>query len=430
MVSKKVLIVTYYWPPAGGPGVQRWLKFTKYLPEFGIEPIVYTPENPSYPVLDKTLNQEVNPNLKIVKTKIWEPYQIAEKINPNNKKYKAGQFDSEQDQSLLTKVSVFVRGNFFIPDARKFWVKPSVNFLKEYLIENKIDTIITSGPPHSLHLIGLELKKANSKLKWITDFRDPWTEISYHSALKLTKKSHQKHLQLERTVLTTSDCVLATSFTDGENFKKLGAKRVEVITNGFEPIEVKTEKGQNSKFTITYSGGLELARNPLVIWKALRELTQSYPDFSQDFELHFYGNISSDVLRSIQKNQLENQTIEHGYVSHETSLSGIQRADLLILTNFPDEKSKGIIPGKLFEYIATQNPILAVGPANGDVEKILNATQSGRYFTHFELENVKAFILENFMNWRLGIHEMEVENIEQFSRKNLTKRLSQIIASF
>src|SRR5690606_28843074 len=158
MKNKKVLIITYYWPPAGGPGVQRWLKFAKYLPEFGIEPIIYTPENPSYPVIDESLLTEVSPGLKVVRTKIWEPYQIAEKLNPKNKNYKAGHFENPDKQSLLTILSVFVRCNFFIPDARKFWVKPSVQFLEKFMVENQIETVITTCPPHNLRLICLKLK--------------------------------------------------------------------------------------------------------------------------------------------------------------------------------------------------------------------------------------------------------------------------------
>ena len=170
---KKILIITYYWPPAGGPGVQRWLKFTKYLPEFGYETYVYIPENPSYPIIDETLAKDINPNVKIVKNKIWEPYQIAEKLNPKNKAYKGGHFEKKENQTLMSKLSVFVRGNFFIPDARKFWVNPSVDYLKDFLQKENIDTIVTSGPPHSLHLIGLKLKKQLPNIKWLADFRDP-----------------------------------------------------------------------------------------------------------------------------------------------------------------------------------------------------------------------------------------------------------------
>lgn len=427
--NNKVLIVTYYWPPAGGPGVQRWLKFANYLPEFGIEPIIYTPENPSYPLIDKTLSAEISPDLKVVRTKIWEPYQIAEKLNPKTKDYKAGNFEKSDKQSFLTRLSVFVRGNYFIPDARKFWVKPSVKFLKNYLLENQIETIITTGPPHSMHLIGLKLKKKNPNLKWIADFRDPWTQISYHKELKLTEKSSKKHLELEKLVLKSADCVIATSFSDGENFRNSGAKRVEVITNGFEESDFRIGKFISNKFKITYSGGLEFARNPLVVWETLKELIQENQEFKSDFELEFYGNLSQEVENSILENGLENHLIKKGYVSHKDAIQGIKNADLLLLTNFPDEKSRGIIPGKLFEYLATGNPVLAIGPKDGDVAKILKATQSGGYFTHFQKEEVKSFILEEFKKWKTEDIRLPSSTIDQYSRKNLTQKLVQLITS-
>ena len=163
--NKKILVITYYWPPAGGPGVQRWLKFVKYLPENGWQPTVFIPENPSYPLLDESLNAEVPKGLNLIKQKIWEPYQWAEKLNKSNKKFKAGQFDVAKNQSWKSKLSIWVRGNFFIPDARVFWVKPSTKYLKKYLTENHFDAVVTTGPPHSVHLIGLGLKKYFPKLK-------------------------------------------------------------------------------------------------------------------------------------------------------------------------------------------------------------------------------------------------------------------------
>ncbi len=427
--NKKVLIITYYWPPAGGPGVQRWLKFVKYLPEFGIEPIVYTPENPSFPIEDKSLQREIPSDLKVVKTKIWEPYQIAEKLNPKTKDYKAGNFEKSEKQSFLTKISVFIRGNYFIPDARKFWVKPSVKFLRDYLQENSIQTVITTGPPHSLHLIGLKLKQKNPNLKWMADFRDPWTQISYHDELKLTDKAQKKHKQLEKEVLSSADIVIATSFTDAENYRKLEAKRVVVITNGFEESDFRMGKFISKKFKITYSGGLEIARNPLVVWEALKELVQENETFKSDFELEFYGNLSQDVENSIIENGLQNHLVKKGYVSHKDSIQGVKNADLLLLTNFPDEKSKGIIPGKLFEYMATGNPTLAIGPDGGDVSRILSETKAGIYFTHAQKEEVKTFILEEYKKWKTADLQLPSFTIDQYSRKNLTEKLAQIIVS-
>ena len=190
-MPKKVLIITYYWPPAGGPGVQRWLKFVKYLPEYDIEPIVFCPENANYPLLDKSLEEEVSKETTILKLPINEPYKFAKLFSSKTKTISKGIISSKENQSFIEKILLFIRGNFFIPDARKNWVKPSVNFLKSYIKQEQIDTIITTGPPHSLHLIGLELKEALA-VKWIADFRDPWTTIGYHKKLQKNIKDLRK----------------------------------------------------------------------------------------------------------------------------------------------------------------------------------------------------------------------------------------------
>lgn len=429
MEQKKILIITYYWPPAGGPGVQRWLKFAKYLPDFGWKPVIYTPENPSYPLLDETLMKDVPENIEIVRTKIWEPYQLAEKLNKSNKKFKAGQFDVGKNQSWKSKLSIWVRGNFFIPDARVFWVKPSVTFLEKYLKENNINTIVTSGPPHSLHLIGLGLKSKMPNLKWIADFRDPWTEISYYKHLKLTKSSDKKHRQLESAVFKNSDITLATSYTDAENFRKAGANAV-CITNGFDESDsgekAKGQKGEN-KFILSYIGVLEQLRNPENLWKALDELIKENADFADDFTLKFVGRIDDKILSAIENSNLKNHILNLGYLAHGKAVEEMQNSDMLLITNFPNESSKGIIPGKIFEYLASGKQILSFGPEKADVAKILEETQAGKHFNYQDTETVKKFILEKFDLWKAGSLLENTQHIEQFSRKNLTHQLTEVL---
>ncbi|WP_114819088.1 glycosyl transferase family 1 [Chryseobacterium sp. KLBC 52] len=432
MEQKKILIITYYWPPAGGPGVQRWLKFAKYLPDFGWKPIIYTPENPSYPLLDETLMKDVPENIEMVRTKIWEPYQLAEKLNKSNKKFKAGQFDVGKNQSWKSKLSIWVRGNFFIPDARVFWVKPSVTFLEKYLKENKIDTIVTSGPPHSLHLIGLGLKNKMPELKWIADFRDPWTEISYYKHLKLTKSSDKKHRQLESAVFKNADITLATSYTDAENFSKAGANAV-CITNGFDESDSseKAEEQKNSQieqaFTLSYIGVLEQLRNPENLWKALDELVKENPEFAADFKLKFVGRIDDKILQAIENSSLKNHILNLGYLAHGKAVEEMQNSDLLLITNFPNESSKGIIPGKIFEYLASGKQILSFGPDKADVAKILEETQAGKHFSYQDTETIKKFILEKYELWKNGSLLENTQHIEQFSRKNLTQQLTEVL---
>lgn len=438
MKQKRILIITYYWPPSGGPGVQRWLKFVKYLPEFGWKPTIFIPENPSYPIIDETLEKEVSKDLEIIKTKIWEPYQIAEFFGKDNKKFKAGQFDVGKNQSWKSKLSIWVRGNFFIPDARVFWVKPSVEFLKKYLKENHFDAFVTTGPPHSLHLIGLELKKEFPNLKWIADFRDPWTEISYYKHLKLTKSSDKKHRNLEAQVFKTADITLATSFTDAENFRKKAANSF-CITNGFDedastPLSMATQNPQTlkrsnpqTKFTLSYIGVLEQLRNPEILWKVLGELIKENKNFKDDFELKFVGRIDDKILEKIENSELKNSVKNLGYLSHSAANAEMRNSDLLLITNFPNETSKGIIPGKIFEYLQTGNQILSFGPKDGDVKKILEETNAGKHFSYDDSEPLKSFILEKYQDWKNGNLSSQTKNIDQFSRKNLTKKLSEIL---
>ncbi|PQL91605.1 glycosyltransferase family protein [Apibacter adventoris] len=425
-MQNRVLIVSYYWPPAGGPGVQRWLKFTKYLPDFGYEPYVYIPENPSYPIIDLSLQKEINPKVKIVKQPIWEPYKIAEKLTKNNKDFKAGQFETNKKQSFLSKASVFIRGNFFIPDARKFWIAPSVKFLSEYLQKNKINILITTGPPHSMHLIGMKLKNKIPNLKWIADFRDPWTDISYYSELKLTSFADKKHKKLEKQVMNQADIILSTSYTDKENFIKLGAKNVVCITNGFDS-EILPESIKTSKFTLSYIGMLETLRNPNNLWKVLNELITQHSDFKNDFELKFVGKIANSILDELQVSPLKNIIINKGYLSHQESISEMNNSTLLLITNFDRKKSKGIIPGKLFEYLVTGKKIISIGPENADVKKILNETQAGKHFTYQDYDKLKFFILSEYEKWKNNICYFSSQDIKRFHRKKLTKQLSEII---
>jgi hypothetical protein len=425
-MNKRILTISYYWPPAGGPGVQRWLKFTKYLPEFGYEPHVYIPENPSYPIIDPSLDKEVDSRIKIIKQPIWEPYKLAERLTKSNKDLKAGQFETFGKQGLLSKLSIYIRGNFFIPDARKFWIRPSLKFLESYLKKNQIEILITTGPPHSMHLIGLGLKEKNPALKWIADFRDPWTQISYYSQLRLSASSDQKHKELEKKVMQQADVVISTSYADKEGFEKLGARKVVCITNGFDS-EISSENTRTPRFTLSYIGMLETLRNPQNLWKVLEELVIQHPDFKDDFRLKFVGKISDSILEDLNESSLQKNIVNKGYLSHSESVLEMNDSSLLLITNFPEEKSKGIIPGKLFEYLASGKNILSIGPENADVKKILEQIQAGKHFSCNDTDNLKFFILSEYKKWKNNIPNIPSRNITKFHRKELTRKLTEVI---
>jgi len=422
----KVLIITYYWPPAGGPGVQRWLKFVKYLPDFGIEPIVYIPENPTYPLIDEGLLKEVNPNVTILKQRITEPYAWASTFSKSStKKISSGIIPHKKKQSFLQRIMLWVRGNLFIPDARVLWVKPSVNYLSKYISENGIDTIITTGPPHSLHLIGLRLKDLHN-LKWIADFRDPWTTIGYHKALKLSASAAKKHKNLERKVLNTADIIVVTSPTTKTEFKALTNKPIAVITNGYDT-ETVAKQPLDEKFTLAHIGSFLSERNPKILWESLSELIAENEEFKSHFELKLIGAVSREVLDSIDVAGISGYVNNLGYVPHAEAVAQQRKSQVLLMVEIDSEETKCIIPGKLFEYMVSERPILAIGPIGADFASIVQTTNTGIFVTYNEKEKLKSALLQWFKQYKEGNLKSNAIVLQQYSRKNLTGQLVQIL---
>ena len=421
---KKVLIITYYWPPAGGPGVQRWLKFVKYLPDFGIDPIVYCPENPSYPIIDSSLELDVNSNLTVLKTPIKEPYKWARFFSKSKtSKLSKGLISNQNKQSTLEKLLLFIRGNFFIPDARVSWVRPSVSFLSNYIAEHQIDTIITTGPPHSLHLIGLQLKQKHA-LKWVADFRDPWTQIGYHKKLKLSSFAQKKHKKLEASVLQNADQLIVTSQKTKTLFLELTTTPILVLTNGFD-FEIPINSQLDSKFTLSHIGSLLEGRNPSVLWSVLSDLIEESEAFGAAFQLNLIGDVSLEVMDTIRGYGLEKYTHNIGYVAHKELLKYQTKTQLLLLIEENSKETEHIIPGKLFEYMASKRPIIAIGPDASDIEKILNKTRSGVYFRYDETTALRTLLIQHFDAYKVQKLSVDSTGLEAFSRKSLTQQLAQ-----
>mgnify|MGYP006141650893 CR=1 FL=1 len=424
--KKKILIITYYWPPAGGPGVQRWLKFVKYLPDFNIEPHVYIPENPTYPLVDDKLTNEVSDQAIILKQKIKEPYGLASVFSKGKaKKISSGIISENKKQSFIEKLMLWVRGNLFIPDARVLWVKPSVSFLKAYVLEHNIETIITTGPPHSLHLIGLQLKK-ELNIHWLTDFRDPWTTIGYHNKLKLSNWAAKKHKQLEKEVLNICDEIIVTSPTTKKEFEKLTNKPISVITNGYD-VEKVNRKPMDEKFTLAHIGSFLSARNPRILWKALKELTKENPEFRNHFQLKLIGAVSAEVLQAIKEFKLEKYVNHLGYLPHDEAIIEQKSSQVLLLIEIDSEETKCIIPGKLFEYMVSERPIIAIGPENADFAQIIKETNTGTFFKYDELEALKAQILTCFEQYQQNNLKVYPVGLQQYSRKSLTEKLAKLL---
>ena len=428
MKPEKLLIITYYWPPAGGPGVQRWLKFVKYLPDFGIQPIVYVPENPTYPIVDENLVNEVSDKAIVLKHKIFEPYQLASFFSKNKtKKISSGIIPNQKRQSFLDKMLLWIRGNLFIPDARVFWVKPSVEFLEKYILENDIDTIVTSGPPHSLHLIGLKLKQ-KLNVKWLADFRDPWTTIGYHKSLRLSNYAAKKHKKLERQVLNAADTIIVTSNTTKTEFQAITQRPIEVITNGYDTENV-VKQALETKFSLAHIGSFLSDRNPQLLWESLVELISEIPDFGSHLEIKLIGAVSQEVLETIAQFGLNPYLNNLGYVSHSEAIAHQRKSQVLLLIEINSEDTKSIIPGKLFEYMVSGRPIVAIGPHDSDFAEIITNTNTGVFFDYSEKMKLKSVLLGFYNQFLEGKLQSNGIGLQQYSRKSLTANLVELIAN-
>lgn len=421
---KKVLLITYYWPPAGGPGVQRWLRFVTYLREFGVDPVLLIPENPEYPLQDPSLIEEVPADIRIYRLKISEPLQWGGRFLRKDVKRISSGIISERKPSLVERLLIWIRGNFFIPDARVLWVRPAVAYLKKVLRAENIDTVITTGPPHSMHLIGLQLKK-DCGIRWIADFRDPWTSIGYHKKLKLGTLAANKHKALEKEVLMSADKVLVTSRTTGKEFEALTGRPVIVITNGYEEKDYRTSAAvPDSHFTISHIGSLLAGRNPEALWQALGTLAQENQEFRKAFRLQLAGVISPEVLESIKDHGLEPFLEQLEYMPHSGVVNLQRQSQVLLLIEINSEETRGILPGKLFEYLAAKRPVLAIGPEGWEAGDIISETGAGVVYGYDSGEAILHLLRDWFERYEKGSLHVEPAGIEKYSRRELTRKLA------
>ncbi len=422
----KVLIITYYWPPAGGSGVQRWLKFVKYLPEFGVTPVVFTVENPEYAVEDESLQNEVADDVEVLRGKIWEPNQLLGKWGGKGKKVSAGFLDAKP--GIKDRILRFIRANYFIPDSRKFWIKPSVKLLTEYLRDKDFDAIITTGPPHSVHLIGLALKKKFG-LKWVADFRDPWTSIDYFHNLPLTPSSLKKHRDLEEEVLRNADRVIVVGGRMKEEYDAYN-KNVRVISNGYDTYGPQGTVTLDPEFTLTYAGLMNDDRNPKGLWRVLGKISAADPDFKAYLKIRIVGSCSPEVLQSIKGNGLSDNLDNLCYQDHNQVARYQQSAQILLLTVNEVPSAKGIVTGKIFEYLQARRPVLAIGPTDGDLADIIDKTRSGVIVDFGDEDGMEKLIHGFYQQYKTGSLTVNSRNIEGYHRRNLTGELFEILKEF
>ena len=440
---KRLLIITYYWPPTGGSGGQRWVKCSKYRPERGWQPVIYTPENPEQLARDESLLKDIPACAEVIKTHISEPYELYRRLTGG----KAGQEVNPvnaQRKTWKQRLSLWIRGNCFIPDPRVGWVRPSVRFLKKYLREHPVDAVVTTGPPHSVHLIGLGLKKALG-LRWIADFRDPWTEMFYYKHLGLSAAADRRHRRLEQAVLDGADKIISVSPPVAADFQARTKTPVVLITNGFDEADFRGEslasapgvqgfpgqkkwpeksldtpapQRQRTEIRLVHTGLFAADGNPLKLWDALAERCEADPDFRARLQIRLAGKVDAAITDAIRARGLGDNLVELGYLPHDETVREQREADILLLPLRREPEYAKVLPGKIFEYLAARRPVLGIGQEDGAAATVLRDAAAGEMFDWDKKEELLAF---------LDAAHPQTAGIEKYTRRALTERLAEVL---
>ncbi len=427
----KVLIITYYWPPSGGAGVQRMLKFVKYFKEFGIEAIVITVDEnkASYQIKDISLINDIPADINVIKTNTFEPFEFYKLIG-NKKEIPHSGFVNESNPGIIQKAMRFIRGNFFIPDARKGWNKFAYKAAEKIISTYKIDCIITSSPPHSTQLVGLKLKEKFG-IPWIADLRDPWTDIYYYNQMLHTPIARKKDAAFERKVLEMTDAVLVVSKDIKRIFssksKSINENKIVVIPNGYDEEDFSKDILHDpSSFIITYTGSIADNYTIDSFLNAYCKLIENHSD--ADIQLKFTGKISGNLFRKIENLKIQDKVSFENYVPHKESVEKLQKSTILLMIIPEMEKNEGILTGKLFEYLGSGKPIVCIGPPHGDAAAIINECNAGKTFDYYDENGMTAYLENLFEKWENAqIIINSNEKVKNYSRKNLTYKLSDII---
>ena len=440
-MSKRVLIITYYWPPTAGSGVQRWLKMSKYLPQYGWQPVIYTPENPEAGMTDESLLRDIAPEVEVIKRPILEPYAVFNALTGNKGKnsWKASAgsgavnpINAVGHKSPLMRLSLWLRANVFVPDPRFLWIRPSVRFLKQYLREHPVDAIVSTGPPHSMHLIARALHRSMG-IPWTADFRDPWTRIFYFKHLPLTRRSRKKYAAMELSVLREADHVVAVTDNMVRDFlEELGPGQQDkgkfhVIENGYDEADFTgiTAAELPAGFNLVHTGLFSAEGNPRRLWKVLAELSRDLPGFGRDLHLTFAGKTDPEILAAVREAGLGDCLTDRGYIPHHEANRLQKAADLLLLPLREEPEAAGILTGKYFEYLAAGRPIAAFGPHGSVLERSLAATRTGRIFDWEEEAPLKEYLTALYT--RTLPFAPDAGAISAYTRRSLAGRYAEIL---
>ena len=426
---KRVLVISYYWPPSGGSGVQRWVKFAKYLPAEDWQPVIYTPENPELTSVDRNLENDIPPEAEVIKTRITEPYSIYRNIT--------GKKDGKQEEvnpisdgkkSFMQKAALFIRGNFFIPDPRCLWIRPSVKFLKKYLKEHPADIIVSTGPPHSMHIIAMKTAKETG-LPWIADFRDPWTRMFYFKHLPLTSWARKKHIALEKKVLDSASAIVTVTKPLKEEFESMTETPVYCITNGYDKADFDQLVEPDGFFNITHTGLFAADGNPETLWKVLAEKCGEDEEFRKLLRIRLVGKTDREITESVISCGLAENLRNLGYQTHLVATREQMGASVLLLPQRKEPEYKSVLTGKIFEYMASGHPILGIGMTECAMSELLDETRSGRMIEWDDAEGMKDFIDTCWEKFRNDDRTSDTADISGYSRRELTAKMARLMES-